>query len=235
MPSSNVANRGPSLASMSCSNAVSGPTPEDKRTPRTSGLPREVVRQSPDTLDASRGGLPWEVLKVAATLVWSFSPVPSLARRRIESKLSTGGWAAVSSVARTDPPQSSGYSLSQDWPEAEHHEPATQLGQAFEAEYAPDAFGVQLLGAGYEGRIPTGSDWTSTPVADGGVIVEHRDPAAWYGRLLMPFGGHPNYTQPPKPPVPNVLAQARRDFSEILFRDEIAWQSHSTGSRASLE
>ena len=61
------------------------------------------------------------------------------------------------------PAAESGYSLSQDWPEAEHHEPATQLGQAFEAEYAPDAFGVQLLGAGYEGRIPAGSDWTSTP------------------------------------------------------------------------
>ena len=44
----------------------------------------------------------------------------------------------------------------------------------------------------------------------------------------MPFGGHPNYTQPPIPPVPSVLAQARSDFSEILFRDEIAWQSQTT-------
>jgi hypothetical protein len=57
------------------------------------------------------------------------------------------------------------------------------------------------------------------------VIVEHHDPAAWYAQLLMPFGGHPNYTQPPAPPVPSVLAQARTDFSEILLHDEIAWQS----------
>jgi hypothetical protein len=56
------------------------------------------------------------------------------------------------------PAAESGASLSQDCPPADHHEPAVQLGQAFEAEYAPDAFGVQLLGAGYAGRTPRGSD-----------------------------------------------------------------------------
>lgn len=126
------------------------------------------------------------------------------------------------------PAAESGYSLSEDWPPADHHEPAAQLGQAFEDQYAPDAFGVQLLGAGYAGRAPRSADWTHTPIAGDGVIVEHGDPAAWYAQLLMPFGGHPNYTQPPIPPVPSVLAQARSDFSEILFRDEIAWQSQTT-------
>jgi hypothetical protein len=40
------------------------------------------------------------------------------------------------------PAAESGASLSQDCPPADHHEPAVQLGQAFEAEYAPDAFGI---------------------------------------------------------------------------------------------
>jgi hypothetical protein len=63
------------------------------------------------------------------------------------------------------------------------------------------------------------------------VILEHHDTEAWYAQLLMPFGGDPNYTQPIEPPVPSVLAQARRDFSEILSHDEIAWQSDSAAER----
>jgi hypothetical protein len=122
------------------------------------------------------------------------------------------------------PAAESGYSLSQDWPQAEHHDPATQLGQAFEAEYAPDAFGAQLLGAGYAGRTPQGSDWTYTALGDDRVIVEHRDPATWYARPMVALGRHANYMQPPHLPVPHVLAQARRDFAAILFRDEIAWE-----------
>jgi len=120
------------------------------------------------------------------------------------------------------PAAESGVSLSQDWPPAEHHETATQLGVAFEAQYSPDAFGLQLLGPGYAGRVPERPAWSRTP-AGAGVLVEHREPEAWFGELLMPFGGHPNYTLPPVPPVPDVLAHARSDFSDILFRDELAW------------
>jgi hypothetical protein len=122
------------------------------------------------------------------------------------------------------PAAESGYSLSQDWPPAEHHQPSTQLGEAFEAEYAPDAFGLQLLGPAYAGRLLAGPDWTEIPADAGRVILEHRDPAAWFAEALVPFGGRPNYTRPPIPPVPNVLARARHDFADILFTDELAWR-----------
>ena len=123
------------------------------------------------------------------------------------------------------PAAESGYSLSEDWPPAEHHEPAAQLGGAFEDEYAPDAFGVQLLGPGYAGRVPRGPAWNRTSAGSDGVIVEHVDPAAWFAELFVPFGGRPNYTLPPIPPVPSVLARAREDFAGILFRDDIAWRA----------
>ncbi len=155
--------------------------------------------------------------------------------------IETGGWQTARSSLRATmvatsaqtvygflkrgshlPAAESGYSLSQDWLPAEHHEPATQLGEPFEAEYAPDAFGLQLLGPAYAGRVPEGAAWSRT-AAGAGAIFEHRDPEAWFAELLVPFGGRPNYTLPPVPEVPDVLARAREDFADILFRDELAW------------
>jgi hypothetical protein len=123
------------------------------------------------------------------------------------------------------PAAESGYSLSQDWPPAEHHQPATQLGEAFEAEYAPDAFGLQLLGPGYAGRLLGGLDWNQIPVDAGRVILERRDPAAWFAEPFVPFGGRPNYTLLPIPSVPDVLKRARHDFADILFTDALAWRA----------
>ena len=113
------------------------------------------------------------------------------------------------------------YSLVQDWPQVPRFEPDTLGAQAFEDEFAPDAFGLQLLGPGYSGRVPEGTRWKAEQLAPDSVILEHIDPAAWFAEPFVAFGGRPYYTKPPFPPVPEVLAVAREDFDPILYRDEI--------------
>lgn len=115
-----------------------------------------------------------------------------------------------------------GTSLSDDWPTVPHFSANSLLGQAFEDEWAPDAFGAQLLGPGYAGRLPEGPDWTHAPTGFEGVIIEHVDPESWFDGRLVPLGGRRLSTDAATEPVPTVLERARADFAEILFRDEIA-------------
>lgn len=114
-----------------------------------------------------------------------------------------------------------GTSLSDDWVPVLHRNAANSLGVAFEDKLAPDAFGMQLLGPGYAGRIPGGPEWRQEAVAPRGVILEHTDPEAWFGRLFAPFGGHP---VPPTDPaeIPEVVSRARSTFTSILFTDDMA-------------
>ena len=112
-----------------------------------------------------------------------------------------------------------GISLYLDWVPVPHNNPLSQLGEAFEDTHAPDAFGIQLLGSGYSGRIPAATDWKLSPVSSGAVILEHRDPEAWFERLFGPFGGYRTVPTDPDD-VPDVVARARKDLDPILYTDE---------------
>jgi hypothetical protein len=114
-----------------------------------------------------------------------------------------------------------GNSLYQHWVTVLHLNPLTQLADPFEDEFAPDAFGLQLLGPGYDGRIPKGHDWRQDPVGDHAIILEHSEPHAWFSHLFGTFGGHP---MPPTDPaeIPEVVSRARHDFTDILFADHMA-------------
>jgi hypothetical protein len=114
-----------------------------------------------------------------------------------------------------------GTSLYQDWVPVLHLNPLTDLGTPFEDEFVPDVFGVQLLGRGYDGRVPRGSDWRADPIGARAVILEHADPESWFGRRFVPFGGYP---MPPTDPaeIPEVVSRARHDFTSVLFADHMA-------------
>lgn len=144
--------------------------------------------------------------------------------RVVDWMVSASSWAVYGFVKRGSyrPAAELGTSLSQDWVRVPHFSANSLLGQAFEDEWAPDAFGAQLLGPGYAGRLPGGRDWTHTPAGVGAVLVAHVDPESWFDGRLVPFGGHPVSTTADAEPIPDVVAEARDAFAEILFRDETA-------------
>ena len=114
-----------------------------------------------------------------------------------------------------------GYALAEEWPEREghtSHEIRVPTTTAFYDEYAPDAFGSQLLGPGYAGRVPPAPSYGQRPVADT-VMLEHEDLAAWYEHPFVPatFDSR-NIAQAPVPPV---LANARAELAPILFRPDV--------------
>jgi hypothetical protein len=159
---------------------------------------------------------------------------PSIGRlRKVLREASS--WAAYGFVKRGSmtAPAQLGSSLHEDWCTVMHNRPLAQLGDPFEDLWAPDAFGIQLLGPGYAGRVPEGPNWHATQVGPEAVLLEHVDPEAWFAELFGPFGGR--YSRPnlvssareaapgpaPPPPPPEVVERARADFAEILFTDEI--------------
>jgi hypothetical protein len=108
-------------------------------------------------------------------------------------------------------------SLPHDWPERERHQPHG-IGftkQAFDDVYAPDAFGVQLLGPGYAGRIPETARWRQGRVGTTSVILEHVDPRAWFDAPFVPFRDRSWRTE--GRPAPPVLARARLELEPILY------------------
>ena len=112
-----------------------------------------------------------------------------------------------------------GDSLKHDWP-PRAREIATAA-KSFEDTYAPDAFGVQLLGPGYAARIPDAASWRRTRLGADRVLLEHVAPGAWFDASFAPFGG--NWRFPGEAiPVPDVLVRARGDLAPIIFDDEVA-------------
>jgi hypothetical protein len=109
-------------------------------------------------------------------------------------------------------------SLPKDWPHRADHQPRGIgfTAQAFEDLYAPDAFGVQLLGAGYAGRLPDAEEWLEEPAANGAVLLEHADLPAWFAAPFVPFGHRPR--PPNHVPPPSTLARAREALASILYR-----------------
>jgi hypothetical protein len=108
-----------------------------------------------------------------------------------------------------------------DWAPILHRNAQFSWVEAFEDELVPDAFGLQLLGPGYAGRVPGQRDWITSGSGSGSVVLAHESPDAWFERSFAPFGGHRSTPTDPAD-VPEVLARAREDFAEILFRDEVA-------------
>ena len=72
--------------------------------------------------------------------------------------------------------------LADDWPARPHHEPwgPGQTRLAFDDVVAPDAFGVQLLGAGYAERVTPSAGWRTERLGGGSMLVEAADLDAWF-------------------------------------------------------
>jgi hypothetical protein len=107
-------------------------------------------------------------------------------------------------------------SLGHDWPQRADHQPRG-IGfspQAFEDVYAPDAFGVQLLGPGYAGRVPDSASWREERMS-ATVLLEHVDLPAWFDAPLVPFRQRARNVEQARPPA--VLAKAREELAPILY------------------
>lgn len=105
-------------------------------------------------------------------------------------------------------------SLPHDWPPRANHQPRG-IGfarQAFDDVYAPDAFGVQLLGPGYARRVPQLPTWREERVGRGSTLLEHADLSAWFDAPFVPFRYRARDVEPPA-----VLARARTELAPILY------------------
>jgi hypothetical protein len=66
----------------------------------------------------------------------------------------SAGWGAYGLIKRGRRPEWVGRSLARDWLPAVHYGAGSLRHSVYEDVLAPDAFGAQLLGPGYRGRIP---------------------------------------------------------------------------------
>jgi hypothetical protein len=139
----------------------------------------------------------------------------------LEELRAASAWGSYGFIKRGREPGQISRSLAGDWvpqlPYGWYH----LSHSIYEDVLAPDAFGAQLLGAGYSGRIPTGADWERGALDGDAVLLLHRDPGAWFGEPLPPVtilpSGHPD----PGYPVPEVILRAREDLGEILMTADV--------------
>jgi hypothetical protein len=118
------------------------------------------------------------------------------------------GWQ-VSAALLGDP-------LSYDWPSRADDRPRGIgfTAEAFDDLYAPDAFGVQLLGPGYADRLPDSAAWQANPVGSSAVLLEHVDPPAWFEAPFVPFD---QQLRPEDRPQPEFLTRGRAELAPILY------------------
>ncbi len=117
------------------------------------------------------------------------------------------GWALGAALSNNGLPD--------DWPDRPKAQPRG-IGftrQAFDDVFAPDAFGVQLLGPSYASRVPQGLSWRQEQIGDA-ILLEHVDPATWFDAPFVPFG---HMVAPSDRPVPELLRRARMELSPILY------------------
>jgi hypothetical protein len=114
--------------------------------------------------------------------------------------------------------------LPSDWPKRPDYAPRGQsfTDQAFEDVYAPDAFAVQLLGRGYDGRVPAHRSWREHRVGDGVVLLEHVDLATWFDHSFIPRDTRQSANQAPPPAV---LTAARSELAPILYTPGILYST----------
>lgn len=138
-------------------------------------------------------------------------------RALLEQLRSAATWAVYGYVKRGRRPLAVLHSaLTYDWVPALHYGSHNLTNNVYEDVLAPDAFGAQLLGQGYAGRIPSDPDWEQVSLEDGATLVVHRDPEAWFGRPLPPVTPEDFIARDPAYPTPEVLVEARETFATIL-------------------
>ena len=148
---------------------------------------------------------------------------PAYVRDLTEVLLRSADASAYGYIKRGSSPARArnGYSLAEDWPQRGGHgerEIYRSSTGAFYDEYAPDAFATQLLGPGYAGRIPRAPSYERRAIADS-VLLEHKDPSAWYERSFVPPNIDARHINEAAPPT--VLRCARAELDPILFRPEV--------------
>jgi hypothetical protein len=130
---------------------------------------------------------------------------------------SAATWAVYGYIKRGRRPLAVLHSaLTYDWVPALHYGSYNLSNTVYEDVLAPDAFGAQLLGKGYEGRIPTDPDWEQLDLENGAALVVHHDPKAWFGRPLPPVTPEDFIARDPAYPTPEELVRARETFAAIL-------------------
>jgi hypothetical protein len=130
-------------------------------------------------------------------------------------------WASYGLIKRGRQVSQVGHSLRDDWVPAFHFGSHNLDHFIYEDVLAPDAFGAQLLGAGYAARVPDGEDWERLELADDAVLLLHRDPAAWFAEPLPPISPEDGRLRNPSPPTPEVILEAREDLAAILITPDI--------------
>lgn len=130
-------------------------------------------------------------------------------------------WASYGLLKRGRHPGHAGRSITYDWFPALHFGQYNLHHHVYEDVFATDAFGAQLLGAGYAGRIPSGPDWQREDVARDSVLLLHRDPRAWFAEPLPPITPDDFIARDPAYPTPQVLLSAREDLADILIHVDI--------------
>jgi hypothetical protein len=131
------------------------------------------------------------------------------------------GWGAYGLIKRGRSPGSAGRSLTYDWVPALHYGSYNLDHNPYEDVLAPDAFGAQLLGPGYAGRIPFGDEWERVDLEIDAALLVHRDPAAWFGVPLPPITPEDCIRRDPSYPTPDVLLRAREDLAGILVAADV--------------
>lgn len=106
-----------------------------------------------------------------------------------------------------------------DWPARPDSRPGTASTQgAFEDVYAPDIFGVQLLGARYHGRWIDDPRWNVRTLGKS-ALISATDLDVWFAE--PPLHEPTDTTQATLTPAARPMAElerARRDHPEILYR-----------------
>ena len=131
------------------------------------------------------------------------------------------GWASYGLIKRGRRPGAVGWSLSYDWVPALHYGSYNLMHHMYEDVLAPDAFGAQLLGPGYAGRIPDAPGWERVELGGEAALLLHRDPAAWFGEPLPPITQQDAIDLSPAYPTPEVILRAREDLADILVTVDV--------------
>jgi hypothetical protein len=139
----------------------------------------------------------------------------------LEALQAASDWGSYGLIKRGRQPAQAGRSLTYDWVPALHYGSYNLAHHPYEDVLAPDAFGAQLLGSGYAGRIPSGSEWERIDLESDVVLLLHRDPAAWFGVPLPPVTPDDFIRRDPSFPTPEVLLRAREDLAKILVTADV--------------
>jgi hypothetical protein len=130
-------------------------------------------------------------------------------------------WASYGLIKRGRLVADVGHSLRYDWVPAFHSDAHHRDHSFYEDVLAADAFGAQLLGAGYAGRVPDGADWERVELAEDAALLLHRDPGAWFAEPLPPITTEDEHLRNPSYLTPEVILKAREDLAGILITHDV--------------